>query len=537
MTQYAIDPVIANRVLLKRSLPRFVRQAWQVVEPGVELVWNWHIDDICRHLQAVTRAITNYRLPEDQREPGPEIFRLLINVPPGHMKSLLVNVFWFAWMWAKFPWLRGLFASHELGLAMRDSVRSRDIVMSDWYQDTFQPTWSMKSDQNVKGKFLNDEQGARLCGSVGGSVTGWRGDFWAVDDPINLIDSRSEVELEKAIWWIDKAMSSRLNNMQYGGRVMIMQRVHEDDPSGHVLRKKGLTRWTHLCMPSEFEIKTKCRIEVTGYEDPRKIEGELLFPGMFGKQVIAEAKEDLGSDAYAGQHQQRPAPSEGGFFKRKWFRYYRRVKLEDGRWQYILTDPIAGTTRRVMEEDCWTLITADTAMKEKTMNDYWVAGVWHIERVMDDKGYQRGCTMMLRHVWRERCTAPEGEARLMELYDRFKPNYIGIEDKVSGTAVIQRFVRDGLPVQAIKANTDKVTRASTAQVWEENGKVWRPLDAEWLESNQTEMLVFPNGSNDDQVDMESHAVNFANNRDLWIQPAPRKFAPGTLGAIDEYYED
>jgi predicted phage terminase large subunit-like protein len=205
--------------------------------------------------------------------------------------------------------------------------------------------------------------------------------------------------------------------------------------------------------------------------------------------------------------------------------------MQDKQWCYVLTDPHAGTTRRVLESDCWTLITADTAMKEKIMNDPWVALVWHVERVMDEKGYQKGCTMFLRHVWRERCTAHEGERRLLELYDKWDPTYIGIEDKVSGTAVIQRFIRDGLRVRPIKADTDKVTRASTAQVWLETGKVWLPLDAPWLEPYQTEILTFPNGTHDDQVDATSHGVNFANNRDLWIQPAPEKFAPTTLGAI------
>lgn len=531
MTQYAIDPVIANRVLCKRNLSRFVRQAWHVVEPGIDIVWNWHIDAVCKHLQAVTRAITNPKLPEDERQPGPEIRRLIINIPPGHMKSLLVSVFWPAWMWANFPWLRYVFSSYGLDLAMRDSVKTRDVINSDWYQGTFRPKWTMKQDSDSKQVFVNTMQGARQSVSVGSGATGRRGDLVVVDDPLNAVDARSEVKLKEAIWWWDKAMSSRLNDPRTGARMIIMQRLHEEDLTGHCLTKTGPAKYTLLNLPSKFEIARKCRIEVTGWEDPRKHEGELLFPQMFDKQALEEAKEDMGSDQFAGQHQQRPAPAEGGFFKRKWFRYYRRVQLKDGRWQYILTDPATGTTRRVMEEDCWTLITADTAMKEKTMNDYWVAGVWHVERVLDEKGYQRGCTMMLRHVWRERCTAPEGEARLKELYDRFKPNFFGIEDKVSGTAVIQRFIRDGIPVSAIKTDTDKVTRASTAQVWEENGKVWRPLDADWLETNQTEMLVFPNGSNDDQVDMESHAVNFANNRDLWIKPAPDKYAPTSLGAI------
>ncbi len=531
MSRLAIDPRLANRVLCKRDLARFVRQAWHVVEPGIDLAWNWHIDAVCTHLQAVTRAITNPKLPPDMRDPGPEIRRLVINIPPGHMKSLMVSVFWPAWMWAGWPWLRYVFSSYGLDLAMRDSVKTRDVINSDWYQQTFQPEWTMKQDSDSKQVFLNTMQGARQSVSVGSGATGRRGDLVCVDDPLNAVDARSEVKLKEAIWWWDKAMSSRLNDPRTGARMIIMQRLHEEDLSGHVATKRGTAKYTFLNLPSEFEIARKCRVEVTGWEDPRKIEGELLFPQMFDRQALDEAKEDMGGEQYAGQHQQRPAPAEGGFFKRRWFRYYRRIELENGQWCYVMRDPINGTTRRVLEDDCWTLLVADTAMKEKTMNDFWAAGIWHVERVMNEDGYQTGTTMFLRHVWRERCTAPEGEKRLQELYERWKPNYVGIEDKASGTAVIQRFVQDGLPVRAIKADTDKVTRASTAQVRYENGRVWLPLDAEWLEPYETELLVFPNGSNDDQVDMTSHGINFANDKDLWLKPQPEKFHHATLGSI------
>lgn len=527
----AVNPVYAEAALCRRQLSFFVRRAWQVVEPSTDLIWNAHIDAICKHLEAVTRAITNQKLPPHERWEGPEIRRLLINVPPGHMKSLLTSVFWPAWMWVRWPWLRYLFSSYGLDLAIRDSLRTRDLIKSDWYQNTFEPNWKLKQDADNKQVFVNTQQGFRHCVSVGSGATGNRGDLVVCDDPLNVISQRSEIKLKEAAWWWDKAMSSRLNDPRHGARVMIMQRLHENDPSAHCLSKQGTGAYVHLCLPSEFEVKRKCVIPITGYEDWRTQEGELLFPHLFNKRVLAEAKSDMGSDTYAGQHQQRPAPAEGGFFRRSWMRSYQRAELPSGEGYYFLSDPVTGRSRRVLESDCWTLIVADTAVKEKTMNDYWVALVWHIERNLDQKGRQTGCTMILRDLWRQQCNAPEGEARLKELNDRYDPDFFGIEDKVSGTAIIQRFIRDGLRIKAIKADKDKVTRASTAQVWFESAKVWLPQDAPWLNDYVAELTTFPNGSNDDQVDATAHSVNFANNRDLWIKPKPKKFAHYTLGAI------
>lgn len=536
MQTRSVRPIDAKAVLCERYLSRFVREAWHIVEPGMDLVWNWHLDAICTHLEAVTRAITNARVRPEERWEGPEIRRLLINIPPGHMKSLLVSVMWPAWMWVRWPWLRYVFSSYGLSLALRDSVRTRDIIESDWYRELFQLRWTMKADQNAKGSFINTMQGKRDSVSVGSGATGFRGDLVVCDDPLNAIDAGSELKREEAVRWWDQSMSSRLNDMRHGARVVIMQRLHEEDLSAHCLRKTGPAGYTHLNLMSEFEPDRKCRIQVTGWEDPRTDPGELLFPQMFPANVLEEARQDMGSNAYAGQHQQRPAPAEGGFFRRKWFRYYRRYQLPDGDWCIETRDPATGGVRRILESDCWTLMVADTAMKEKTMNDFWAAGIWLVQRIFDDKGFQTGCTLILRDVWRQRCTAPEGEARLLDLVQRWKPSFIGVEDKASGTAVIQRFVRDGLPIRPIKADVDKITRASTAQVWFENGKVLTPLDAPWLDEYERELLVFPNGANDDQVDMTAHSVNFANNKDLWIQPKPASYKGGTLGAIAGHNE-
>jgi predicted phage terminase large subunit-like protein len=374
--------------------------------------------------------------------------------------------------------------------------------------------------------------GGMHTAGVGGEFTGRGFDLMVVDDPIkNAEQANSEVYRQKLIDWYQTTFYTRLE--PNGSIIATMARWHEEDLFGYLIdeMKAGGEKWEIINLPAIAE----------GNDPMGRKPGEALWPRrrprveLVGEDGEGGIKRAVGSRTWASLYQQRPAPDDGGFFKRSSFRYYRRGKTSQGDGFYILSDPKTGTTRKVLDRDCWTLITADTAMTERTTSDYWVLGVWHLERLFDTgedgKAYQRGVTAILRDVWRAQCGAPEGEARLLEYYERYKPDFFGVEDKVSGTAIIQRFQRDGLPVRGIKADTDKITRASTSQLWYEQGKVWLPLDAPWLSDYEAEHLVFPNGKHDDQVDMTAHAINFANNRDLWITPPPETYKPNTLGAI------
>jgi hypothetical protein len=313
----------AKAELARRSLREFIRQAWHVVEPARALLPAWHVDAIADHLQAVSEG---------------RIRNLLINVPPGHAKSLIVSVLWPAWQWIRSEegaqW-RGLFASYDGGLATRDSVRCRALMESQWYRDTFRPAWKLAGDQNEKAYFLNTKSGSRISLSVGGRGTGFRGDAIIVDDPLNASDQYSENVRNAVIFWWDTVMSSRLNNMDTGSKVIIMQRLHEMDLSGHVLEQAN---YEHLCLPSEFEPERRSMTSI-GWQDPRTRPGEILFPGLYPGTVLARAKKDLGAAGYAGQHQQRPSPAEGGVLQRQWWGYWKprglslppvRVRFPDG---------------------------------------------------------------------------------------------------------------------------------------------------------------------------------------------------------------
>src|ERR1019366_3876920 len=292
--------------LAKRKFRDFIEQAWHVVEPARALISAWHVDAIAEHLQAISEG---------------QIKHLLINVPPGHGKSLIVSVLWPAWQWIRnengAQW-RGLFASYNGGLATRGSGGCRTLMESPWYRDGFSPAWRLSSEQNAS-YFENTNSGFRISLSVGGCGTGFRGDAIVVDDPLNASDQYSETARRESVFWWDQVMSSRLNNLETGSKVIIMQRLHEADLSGHVLEQGT---YEHLCLPSEFEPERRSVTSI-GWRDPRIEPGQILFPVLYPRTVLDQARKDLGAAGYAGQHQQRPSPAEGGVLQRHWWGYWK----------------------------------------------------------------------------------------------------------------------------------------------------------------------------------------------------------------------
>jgi len=206
-----------------------------VVEPATDYKDGWHIKAICDHLQAVTDG---------------RIRDLLINVPPRHMKSLCVSVFWPTWVWTRKPGVRWLFVSYAQRLSTRDSLKRRRLIQSPWYQKNWGPLYRLTGDQNEKTRFENSATGYCLATSVDGTNTGEGADVIVCDDPHNVRERESEVQRENVTTWWDEVMSTRLNDPNTGARVIVMQRVHEGDLSGHVLNKGG---WDHLCLPAEYE--------------------------------------------------------------------------------------------------------------------------------------------------------------------------------------------------------------------------------------------------------------------------------------------
>lgn len=296
-----------SRRACARSFAEFVKQGWHVVEPATDLKWGWALDAICAHLEAVSRG---------------DILRLLMNVPPGTMKSLLTGVFFPAWEWGprNRPHLRYLGTAHKQDLAVRDNMKCRRLIQSDWYQKR----WPIElvGDQNAKTKFENDATGFREAMAFT-SMTGSRGDRVLLDDPLSVDDAESDAKLLAAERTFTESLPTRHNNKQ-SATILIMQRLHERDTSGLILSRK--LDFVHLCLPMRFEEDRRCTTSI-GFTDPRTKDGELLFEERFDEEEVERLERTLGSYATAGQLQQRPTPRGGGMFKREWFKVVRAAPV------------------------------------------------------------------------------------------------------------------------------------------------------------------------------------------------------------------
>src|SRR5713226_9664758 len=315
--RFQLEPVKMEKA--RRSLKAFMMQASPVLEPGTELVEGIHIDAICCHLQAVTEG----RIPH-----------LILTVPPAHAKSLLTGVFGPAWGWFEHPESRWWFSSYREPLAVRDSLKCRRLIESDWYQQRWGNRFQLREDQNQKQRFENDRTGYRVVVPMSAG-TGERGDYIVVDDPHSVDQATSDTERTAAVEWWNGSMSTRLNHPSQGHKIVIQQRLHEADLTGDLLTRGG---YEHLCLPAEFEPASRCQTSI-GWTDPRSTSGELLWPQRIDQAALEAFKTTLGSYRYAGQFQQRPAPADGGMLKRHWWRYWQPrganlppvpVKLPDG---------------------------------------------------------------------------------------------------------------------------------------------------------------------------------------------------------------
>lgn len=352
------------------SLYEFARQAWHVIEPGTQFVEGWHLETICDHLEAVTAG---------------EIKQLLINIPPRHCKSILVSVLWPCWTWIHRPEHRWLCASYAGSLSVRDSIKCRRLIQSPWYQERWGDKFELTGDQNAKTFFENTRSGYRMATSVGAGTTGHGGDTILIDDPLNALDASSEAMIESTLEWWDQAMSTRLNDPKSGSRVIIMQRLHERDLSGHVLKQGG---WEHLCLPAEWDgVNRKTSL---GYYDPRTVMGALLWPSQYGEKEIDDLKIKLGQYGTSGQLQQRPSPSGGGIIDTTKFRLWPAdrelppmlyiVQAYDTAYTEKTTgDPTACTVwgvfehkekRRVILLDCWTDHLKYSDLRQKVIDDW-----------------------------------------------------------------------------------------------------------------------------------------------------------------------
>lgn len=475
--------------LAYRSLHEFVRQAWHILEPATPFMDNWHIGAICEHLEAVARG--------DMR-------RLLINIPPGFAKSLSVCVFWFCWTWLRWPASRWIFTSYSEGFAYRDSGKCRTLIKSDWFQSRWGDKFSLVGD--ATGLFNNDKTGFRLATSVSGGGTGARADFVVTDDPLKISDADSKAMREGVNSWWDQVMVGRGVDPRTSRFVVVMQRLHEDDLTGHLNKQGG---YECLFIPMEFESQRRCVTSI--WQDPRKEDGELAWPDRFTIKEVADWKKRLLGYGTAGQLQQRPAPiGEGGIFNREKFRYFSAETDAGGDvWFAVYREASGDPTYRVKAADCYWFQTVDTAMKTGQENDYTAIGTFALTPRYD---------LLVYDVVRDRLPMPVQYGFVFNARSRC-PNgvrllYQAVEDKVSGTSIIQEGVLRNTPFRILKADRDKVRRCAEIATRYENLSVFHRSGSSWLADFEDELSMFPRGAHDDQCDLVGYAGILCKTDDL-----------------------
>ncbi len=484
------DPAAeADRLELERSFYAFVRAAWPHVE-SAPFIDNWHIECLCDHLQAVTEGL---------------IENALANVPPGTSKSLVTSVLWPAWEWIRDASVRWFFASYDQRLSTRDSVKCRALVTSRWYRDRWGDRVELTGDQNLKTYYETTAGGYRLATSVGGHGMGEHPDRIVIDDPHDPQGAESEAERQSTISWWSLTMSTR--GVSRGvRRVIIMQRLAENDLSAHVLAEGG---WVHVCLPMRYEHGRMAPSPVRDrdgqqWQDRRRDEGELLSPHQFDERAVATMERKLGSYGTAGQLQQRPAPRGGALFKRKWWEGRARYELQNGDSLIRLGRPGVLTLA-----SCAIFVIVDGGASSKETSDPTVISTFAVAPDGD---------LFVLWVVRERLEVEDVVPVLEDVCRAWGPEWVGIESNGFQIWFVKEARRkDKYPSIPTVRELDpqgksKAARAAPAVIRAEQGQIYLPhVDDDrypWVAGFEEELYAFTGkeGRPDDRCDCLSYAV-------------------------------
>lgn len=462
--------------LLRRDYSLFVRYMWNVLEPSTPLVWNWHLNAIAKKLGQLHRG---------------EILKLVICIPPGTAKSLMVSAMLDPWIWLTNPSERTLTSSYDINLATRDNVKARQIVDSEKYKEVLrlltpegEEPWEFRSDQNEKRFYVNTRLGHREVVTVNGGATGKRGDKTIVDDPHKLGDiiqapPARQLELVMEVRnWYKNVFNSRLNDQATGKRVVIMQRVHQEDLAGALIAEG---EYDTLILPMEYDPA------IADPEDPRTEPGELLFPAKFPQHVVDQFKRDMLPEQYAAQYGQSPIPAEGGLIHKEWCT--QRYKWEPD-WR----------ENKALPKFVRVALSIDTAVKPKQINDPSVALLW---------GQAQNNDVYLLAIWVKRLEYAYLEPALKNVIDNLQPHITLIEDAASGAQLVSKYKLWGYKVHPVVPNQDKYVRMSQQTPWFHTNKVWFPTnDCPGIVDYFKELWLFPQVKHDDQVDATSQALAY-----------------------------
>src|SRR5438067_613941 len=427
--------------ILRLDLGYFAELCFCELNPQAAFLPNWHIEVIAAKLAAVRAG---------------RIRRLIINLPPRHLKSLLASIAFPAWCLGHDPSAQILCVSYAQELADKLARDCRAILMSPWYGQIF-PTRRAPHRQAVQ-EFITTRQGYRLATSTGGVLTGRGADIILIDDPLKPEEALSDAQRKAANEWYDHTLYSRLNDKRHGAIVIIMQRLHEDDLVGHVLAQEG---WEVLSFPAIAEADEVHRIEtIWGEQCFRRRQGQALHPDREPLETLDRIRRTIGEYNFAGQYQQSPAPLGGGLVKAEWFKRYRENERPE-RFDRIVQS--------------W-----DTANKATELSDFSVCTTWGV----------KGKDLFLLGVFRRRLEYPALKRAVREQQSLFNATVVLIEDKASGTQLIQELIFDGChAVTRYQPTNEKIVRLNTQTAIIESGFVHIPEAAAWLAEYLHELTV------------------------------------------------
>jgi len=465
------------KAILRKDFKSFVIKVFNEVSPNATYLDNWHIHVLCHELMNVLEVQQN---------------RLIINIPPRYMKSIICSVAFPAFILGHNPKATIISVSYSDDLVSNLALKCKQVMESTWYQEIFPGTKISKHKKSITD-FETTQGGGRYATSVGGTLTGRGADYIISDDPIKPEDANSDTIREKTNDWYGSTLYSRLNNKNEGKIIVVMQRLHDEDFTGYLLQTDSSFKHIKIPAIAEEDESWTVKDRIIGKEKTfiRK-KGYPLHPAREDLSKLLEAKNNMGEYDFAGQYQQNPSPREGGLIKAHYFKFYNRDELlkniEKG--ETIIKDIVQS----------W-----DTANKIEEHNDYSAC----ITALIDKKG-----TIYLLDVYREKLEFPDLIRKVVEKHDHAKQKYMHsvtllIEDQASGTSLIQELKNSyKLYPEGIKPEYDKKSRLISVSYLIENGKCQFPNNNPhwWLDFEQ-ELLRFPKTKHDDQVDALTQLLN------------------------------
>ena len=478
------------QLILRQDFMSYIERSFYELNPQTELKVAQYIEVMASKLEASRQG---------------KIRRLIINLPPRHLKSHCVSVAFISWLLGHDPSLQVISACYGQDLAEKFARDCRTLMTSALYKRLF-PT--RLSDRQAVHDFATTDGGTRMATSVGGVLTGRGADFIVIDDPMKPDEAMSETSRKAVNDWYDNTLLSRLNDKSKGCIIIVMQRLHQDDLVGHVLDQEY---WEVVSFPAIAEEEESFVIESPlGRSLYHRQVGDLLDPARESLVTLENIRRTTGTYNFSSQYQQCPIPVGGNMVRTEWLQYYEKPP----------------------ERFTYKLLSLDTANKAQEINDYSVGTVWGYK---DNKFY-------LLHVFRKRLNYPDLKRAVLQLAKEYSVNEVLIEDRASGTQLLQDLRADGcyrltpyLPI----AGMDKIMRLNAQTPAFEQGLVYLPISAPWLYEYVKELTGFPGSKYDDQVNSTAQALHHMRSQSqimVWRKLGENKnaFSIGLLPPMRRY---